>query len=158
MLLEKLNRWIDQTIDYNQAYSQPCDCFKNEFLGYFHTDFLRKCRFVVTDTLPFPEFDSLYKIGLESLITDQNMPAIAYKQMYFIYPDYQHDLSIHLHELIHTCQWQLMGIWFLKRYLDELQGDQGALFSLEQQAMEISCRYVKGEQPIDVKSIIYSQM
>ncbi|CAG8998302.1 MAG: hypothetical protein CENE_00244 [Candidatus Celerinatantimonas neptuna] len=156
MLLEQLNYWIDKTIERHVALSQSCDCFKSEFLGYFNADFLRKCCFVVTDTLPFPRLERLYPSEGYSFISNKRFPAVAYKDMYFIHSEYQHDLSVHLHELIHICQWQLMGIWFLQQCLDEWQDDNGLAPSLEQQAIDISRRYVKGKRPVDVKSLIYS--
>ncbi|MFM2480091.1 hypothetical protein [Celerinatantimonas sp. YJH-8] len=157
MILEKLERWIDATIaSYPEAI--PCSCFAEEFAGYFQPDYLARCHFVITDEIPIPQMPELDSIGIRAFLSHPDRRTICYKQTYFIKSAVKDNRLLHFHELIHTYQWKLLGVWFFQRYFDEYHnfGYQNA--PLERMAIEMTRHYQKRLPAIDVQSWLYGQI
>ena len=63
---------------------------------------------VRTDRLPVPPFSAL---GLWEFAGFENQPlsGITYKDTYFLQRSVATDETLHLHELVHVVQWQVLG-------------------------------------------------
>ncbi len=141
-MIDKINNWIDQTLENFSDSKQSCDQFALEFSGYYPSAFLSNSYFVVVDEIPKPNFPELYQAGLGKFI-DMDVAGITYKNTYFIKLFYEDDRPLHFHELVHVLQWKILGAeGFIQRYIKEIQkyGYQSAplekmAYSLQNQFM-----------------------
>ncbi len=106
-MLDKINNWIDQTLDDNSNERVSCECF-SQFKGFYTSEFLEKSYFVVVNQLPKPDFQELRQAGLGGFI-DTDFGGITYKNTYFIKKRQENNLALHFHELVHVLQWKKLG-------------------------------------------------
>ncbi|SEF86376.1 hypothetical protein [Vibrio hangzhouensis] len=150
MPIKEFDRWIDETIQKYEWQSLPCSEFEQVFAGYYSPEYLAQCRYVVTEKIPKPDIEGLRGLGLGDFL-DMDCGAITYKNMYFIKPQHQSDLEIHIHELMHTIQWQLLGgVGFLERYVREINEFGYDRAPLENMAYDLGRHFNKDRLPIPV--------
>jgi len=120
-VINKINNWVDQTLEKFSDRKQSCDQFTFEFSGYYPSAFLSDSYFVVIDEIPKPNFPELYQAGLGDFIA-MDVAGITYKNTYFIKLFYEDDRILHFHELVHVLQWKFLGAeGFIQRYIKEIQ-------------------------------------
>ncbi|MFK5915186.1 MAG: hypothetical protein QM484_12500 [Woeseiaceae bacterium] len=153
-MLNKIEQWIDQTnIDYkNERIS--CDCFIDDFNGFYPISFLKQAYFVVVEDIPKPNFPSLREIGLGDFI-DMKVDGITYKNIYYILPHVAQNLRLHFHELVHVAQWGNLGAGnFIQRYISEIQSHGYADAPLEKMAYGLDTHYASRGEKLDVPSYV----
>ncbi|MCI5145873.1 MAG: hypothetical protein D3923_10185 [Candidatus Electrothrix sp. AR3] len=133
-MIQLIENWIDQTLDFYSDEKKSCVCFSAPFKGYYPKDLLSRSYYVVADELPRIDLPELRREGLGGFI-DMDFIGITYKNTYFIKKDYENDLALHFHELVHVVQWQYLGAKaFIARYIDELKTNGYAASPLEEMA------------------------
>lgn len=153
-VLSKVERWIDQTnIDYaNRRVS--CECFSEDFNGFYPREFLKNAYFVIVASIPKPDFPGLREIGLGDFI-DMKVDGITYKNTYYILPHEVKNLRLHFHELVHVAQWKYLGAAnFIQRYIEEIQNFGYAEAPLEKMAYGLDAHYSNNGQEIDVLNYV----
>lgn len=154
MPIEKFDVWIDEIVSDNEEQAKSCRKFSDVFSGYYSPEYLSKCKFVVVDNIPKPDIPELRQIGLGGFL-DMDCGAITYKHMYFMKPQHQDDLEIHIHELMHTVQWeQLGGKGFLKRYVQEINEFGYDDAPLENMAYDLGRSFKSGAVAQDVVKLV----
>lgn len=149
-MLDKIEQWIDQTnFDYtNQRIC--CDCFTDDFIGFYPASFLEQAYFVAVDDIPKPDFPELREMGLGDFI-DMNVDGITYKNTYYILPHIAQNLRLHFHELVHVSQWGYLGAFnFIQRYITEIQTHGYADAPLEIMAYSLDAHYANRGEILDV--------
>lgn len=157
-MLHKIESWIDQTnIDY-QGVRLSCSKFSEEFKGFYSLRFLRKAYFVVTDTIPKPNFPELRQMGLSNFI-DMEVHGITYKDTYYVLPHLADELRLHFHELVHVAQWRHLGsIPFIERYITEIQTVGYFEAPLEKMAYAFDSHFSSGGNQIDIQTYVASKI
>ncbi|HAT8544758.1 hypothetical protein F6X00_11570 [Vibrio vulnificus] len=154
MPIEQFDEWIDNIVSEYEEQAQSCSKFSNVFSGYYSPEYLAGCKFVVTDTIPKPDIPELRQIGLGDFL-DMDCGAITYKHMYFMKPQHQENLEIHIHELMHTVQWnQLGGVGFLERYIQEINEYGYDDAPLENMAYALGRSFKSGAAATDVVKLV----
>ena len=153
-MLAKIEQWIDQTLTEHSASTISCNVFSKPFSGFYSTDTLEECFYVVIDKIPKPDFPELYEAGLSSFI-NMDVEGITYKNTYFIKSGYEDNLSLHFHELVHVAQWQHLGaIAFIQSYMHEIQTSGYHDAPLEKMAYASDTRFANNEEHIDIPSYV----
>jgi hypothetical protein len=120
-MINKIESWIDETIDGHLKNRVSCECFAKAFSGFYPIEYLSRSYYVVVEQIPKPDFPELRQAGLGDLI-DRPLSGITYKDTYFIKKGCESDLVLHFHELVHVAQWQVLGPSnFITRYISEAQ-------------------------------------
>ncbi|OOF10254.1 MULTISPECIES: hypothetical protein [unclassified Salinivibrio] len=154
MPIKQFDKWIDSIVSKYEIEAQCCSKFSGVFSGYYSPEYLAKCKFVVTDVIPKPDIPELRHIGLGDFL-DMDCGAINYKHMYFMKPQHQENLEIHIHELMHTIQWeQLGGEGFLKRYVQEINEHGYDNSPLENMAYDLGRSFKSGGAAVDVANLV----
>ena len=154
-MLNKIEQWIDQTnIDYRKERIS-CDCFIDEFKGFYPISFLKQAYFVVVNNIPKPDFPGLREIGLGDFI-DMKVDGITYKNTYYILPHVEKNLRLHFHELVHVAQWEKLGaVNFIQRYIGEIESNGYADAPLEKMAYGLDAHYDANRgKKLDVPSYV----
>ena len=153
-VLNKIEQWIDQTnIDY-RSERISCDCFIDDFNGFYPISFLKQAYFVVVENIPKPDFPGLREIGLGGFI-DMRVDGITYKNTYYILPHVEQNLRLHFHELVHVAQWGNLGAAnFIQRYIREIQSHGYAGAPLEKMAYVLDAHYASRGEKLDVPSYV----
>lgn len=149
-MINKIESWIDETIEDHLNNRVSCECFAKVFNGFYPIEFLSRSYYVVVEQIPKPDFPELRQAGLGDFI-DKPLAGITYKDTYFIKKGCEKDLELHFHELVHVVQWQILGARnFIGRYIVEMQqyGYEGSL--LEKMAYELQYSFSKKGQPFNV--------
>ncbi|MGF1761506.1 hypothetical protein L4D76_27095 [Photobacterium sagamiensis] len=158
MVLEKFDAWIDEINKSYKYQAISCESFYDHFKGYYSRDFLRECRYVITNDIPKPSFPELIDIGLGDFL-DMDCGAITYKNTYFMKPQHKDDLEIHIHELVHSIQWQkLGGIGFLQRYAKEINVFGYDDAPLENMAYEVGRHFINKGKPFSILKLVESKI
>lgn len=153
-MVEVIEKWIDQTIMNYSNKMKSCECFAEQFQGYYSEEFLSKSNFVVLDEIPKIDIQELREAGLSEFI-DMDFTGITYKNVYFIKNGFENDLAMHFHELVHILQWQYLGSKkFISRYISELKehGYMGA--PLEKMAYSLEDGFRNNSQIINVQHYV----
>lgn len=120
-MIDKIEQWIDQTLKNYSNKIVSCECFSSYFVGFYSSEFLSRCYYVVVEDIPKPDFPELRHAGLGNFI-DMEIDGITYKNTYFIKKGKENNLTLHFHELVHVLQWQYLGAKvFISRYVSEIQ-------------------------------------
>jgi hypothetical protein len=101
--------WIQRTLDSYAAMARPVASFGFPRLPlYFSESLLNVAKVVLTDRLPVPPMSAM---GLSEFASFEMQPmsGITYRDTYFLVPNASADESVHLHELVHVVQWQVLG-------------------------------------------------
>jgi len=157
-VLDKINDWIDQTLDDHSNERVSCECFSSQFKGFYPYEFLEKSYFVVVNQVPKPDFPELRQAGLGSFI-DTDFGGITYKNIYFIKKGQENNLALHFHELVHVLQWQNLGaLEFINRYMEEILkfGYEGA--PLEKMAYALEDHFTKRTAPFSIPNYVLQQI
>lgn len=149
-MLDKINGWIDHTIENYSNQKVSCGCFAAHFKDFYSPEFLSQSYYVIVPQLPKPDFPELRQAGFGNLI-DTDFNGITYKNTYFIKNGKENSLKLHFHELVHVLQWQTLGAKaFINRYMDEIlrYGYEDA--PLEKMAFALEEHFVKGGKPFNI--------
>lgn len=138
-MIEKLEQWIDQTLQDYSNEKKSCECFLTDFKGFYPAEFLSTSSFVVLDQIPKPDFPELRQAGFGDFI-DMEAVGITYKNTYFVKKGDEKRLDLHFHELVHVLQWQFLGVQgFMSRYMDEI-----TQYGYDKAPLEIMAYYLDG--------------
>lgn len=150
-MLEKIERWIDATISTHRHRRVPCDSLAEDFEGFYPREFLSKSYYVLTDSLPMPDFPELYDLGLGGFL-EMDADGITYKDTYFMKPHLMDKLDLHFHELVHVAQWQFLGASaFIDRYIKEYTKFGYRNAPLEEMAYSLQRYYCANKnKPMDI--------
>ncbi|MFM2483580.1 hypothetical protein [Celerinatantimonas yamalensis] len=160
LIHEQLQFWVDQLLATKyRASALSCECFYPALKGYFPREYLAQCSYIVVDELPSPEhFFAKHQIDMPSFVLNSPRRSVTYGKQYFIHNDYVEDVAVHLHELVHTCQWHVLGSWFLGEFIQQIQEYSIDNAPLEIMACEVEHHFRQHGSPIDVKSLVYSRL
>ena len=101
--------WIQRTLDAHAPERRVVSSFNFLRLPqYFSAELLKRARVVVTGKLPRPPL-SAFGLREFAYFEDQFISGITYKDTYFLQPNIAVVESVHLHELVHVVQWQVLG-------------------------------------------------
>lgn len=157
-LVSKIDNWINDTLESHYDQMVSCKQFSSYFDGYFTEKFLSNSFYVICSVLPKPDFPELRAAGFGDFI-DDNHEGITYKNCYFVKPEQEDNLFLHLHELVHVCQWEILGAeMFIKNYMDELQKYGYEDAPLEQMAKAFEYNYSIQADPIDIVDTLESEL
>lgn len=157
-MLDKINDWIDKTLDDNLNERVSCKCFSSQFKGFYLPEFLEKSYFVVVNKVPKPNFPELRQARLGGFI-DTDFDGITYKNTCFIKKGQENNLALHFHELVHVLQWKNLGaLAFINRYIEELLkfGYEGA--PLEKMAYALEDHFTKKNTPFSVSNYVQEKI
>jgi len=153
-MINKIESWIDETIEGHLNNRVSCECFAKVFNGFYPIDFLSRSYYVVVEQIPKPDFPELHQVGLGGFI-DMPVDGITYKDTYFIKKDCEEDLELHFHELVHVLQWQILGASnFISRYITEIQQYGYDDSPLEKMAYELQNSISKKVHPFNVSDYV----
>jgi len=153
-MLDKIEKWIDQTNSYHKGQRISCGRFVEDFKGYYSESFLKQTYFVVLDDIPKIDLPELRVLGFGDFI---DMPAngITYKNTYYITPSGINNLRLHFHELVHVVQWQILGAEnFITRYMTEIKEFGYNEAPLEIVAYGLDEEYANKERIINVSNFV----
>ena len=152
-MLEHLVDWVDAVVNKNIKNANRCSVLAPYLRGYYPREFLDRCYFVVTKTLPKPQID-IDDPNIQRFLS-QDDDGITYKNVYFIKPEALDDLCLHVHELVHVAQWSILGVnGFIERYLGELNQYGYNQSPLELMASEIEYKFRERQEIINVPNIV----
>lgn len=157
-MLDKINDWIDQTLEIHANDRISCKCLSSQFKGFYSTEFLEKSYFVVVNQIPKPDFIALRQSGLGDFI-DMDASGTTYKNTYFIKQGQEDNLDIHFHELVHVLQWENLGsMGFISRYMEEILkfGYEGA--PLEKMAYALENHFTKRREPFSISNYVQQKI
>lgn len=157
-MIEKIEKWIDDTNSHFFDKRQSCAQFSKEFAGFYSTEFLSNAYFVVVDSIPKPDFPELQDIGINDFLAIVPR-GITYKNTYYLIPSAANNLRVHFHELVHVAQWQHLGApTFIQRYMAEIQRVGYADSPFEKCAYELDTHYSNGGDKIDVPALVAGKL
>jgi hypothetical protein len=151
--LPTIVNWIQQTLDAHAQERRAVSSFRFRRLPHLFSEaLLNRASVVLADRLPVPPLSAL---GLTEFSDFENraMDGITYKDTYFLRATAATDESLHVHELVHVVQWQVLGPEnFLLLYANGLS-ERGYLeCPLETMAYEHQRRFDAGEPPYSVEN------
>ena len=153
-MINKIENWIDETLEAHLSNRVSCECFIKEFKGFYPIEFLSGSFCVVVEEIPKPDIEELRQAGLGDFI-DSTHDGITYKDTYFIQKDYEGDLALHFHELVHVAQWGIFGARnFISRYISEVQHYGYEDSPLEKMAYELQDAFTNKEHPFNIPDYV----
>ena len=157
-MIQKVENWIDETNAAFVAQRNSCALFEAAFDGFYWPDYLRKSYFVVVDDIPRPDFPELRQIGMDDFI-DMPVVGITYKNTYYIRRQYEQDLNLHFHELVHVAQWTFLGaLNLINRYIFEIQQYGYNEAPLEKMAYELTEHFELNAGTLDVLQFVQNKI
>ncbi|MBN7818707.1 hypothetical protein J0A65_02460 [Bowmanella sp. Y57] len=157
-MIEKIEQWIHQTNRAHSAKRQSCILFREQFKGFYSPSFLQNAYFVVTDNIPKPDFPELRDAGLDDFL-DMEVDGMTYGNTYYVKQEYEEDLVLHFHELVHVLQWQQLTVpRFIARYMQEVQAFGYRKAPLEDMAFSLEDRFKAGESSFDIAGYVSSHL
>ena len=145
--------WIQRTLDFHAAQARPVASFGFQRLPFYVSEsLLNAAQVVITDHLPVPPLSAM---GLSDFagFEVQPMSGITYGDTYFLVPNASANESVHLHELVHVIQWEILGARdFLLLYAAGLIEHDYASSPLEKMAYEHQARFEAGQEPYSVET------
>ena len=117
-IADEIETWIDKISKRYSENTISCASIYDHLRGCYSLNFLEKCRYVVVDRIPRPE------INLPEFydFLTMDIEGITYKNLYFLKSGCEDNIALHLHELVHVAQWELLGAnSFINRYITELK-------------------------------------
>ena len=153
-MINKIESWIDETIDSHLKNRVSCECFAKVFSGFYPVEFLSESYYVVVEHIPKPDFPELRQAGLGEFI-DRPLAGITYRDTYFIKRGCESDLELHFHELVHVAQWKVLGSSnFIIRYISEMQQQGYEDAPLEKMAYGLQNSFSKKSYPFSVPDYV----
>ncbi len=157
-MLNKINEWIDQTLENFSGKQQSCEKYASEFEGFYPSEFLSNSYFVVVDKIPKPKFPELYQAGLGDFV-DMDVDGITYKNTYFIKPSFKDYQALHFHELIHVLQWKYLGaLAFIQRYIGEIRQYGYKDAPLERMAYFLQGKFMSQDRVISIPEYVQKKI
>jgi len=157
-VLDKIDSWIDQTLENHSNQAVSCDRFCSQFNGFYPPEFLSNCYYVVIDRLPKPDFPELRQAGFGSFI-DMDFEGITYKNTYFIKKGNEDNLALHFHELVHVLQWQYLGAKvFIQRYMEQILSFGYRDAPIEKMAYDLQSHFSMSREPFSISDYVKNKM
>jgi hypothetical protein len=130
--LPQVEIWINQLLAAYAGAASTIDVQRFRRLPeYLPYHVLHAARYIVVERTPFPPVSQLGIPEFERMEA-MAMGGITFGQTYFLTTDHVADEGTHLHELIHTIQWSVLGVRdFLLTY-----GLGLAMYGYEQSPLE----------------------
>lgn len=108
-ILPQATAWIGELLERHQHAAKSVASFGFKRLpGYFAKDTLERARVVLLDAVPKPPLTA-WGLAAMADFEAQEDDGITFENLYFLKHSCALDESLHLHELIHTIQWQVLG-------------------------------------------------
>jgi hypothetical protein len=158
--LPLVQHWIDGLLNQHKRYAKPVGSFGFQRLpSYFEAETLKRAFVVLVDSVPIPP---LAAFGL-SLLADfetQDFQGITYQDVYFLKRACANDESLHLHELIHTIQWHVLGPeQFLLGYaLGHAMSGGYQTNPFEEIAYDLQARFVEQPTPFKIEPLVLDHL
>ena len=157
-MLEKIEQWIDATLDDFSDRKITCKVLAPHFNGFYPPEFLETGYFVVVDKIPKPDFPELRQSGLGGFI-DMDVDGITYKNTYFIKKGCENNFSLHFHELVHVLQWRYLGAsGFIERYIKEIIKHGYRDAPLEIMAYALAAYYSAAKVAFDIPAYVQQKI
>jgi len=151
MNIKEINHWIDELLDKQAAQRISCTCLGDKLKGFYPSEFLAECAYVLVDDIPVPPI-TLPDLDISLF---RNADGITYKNTYFIRREREVDTSLHFHELTHCVQWKQLGAEsFIERYLSEILTVGYDKAPLEKMAYTAQAYFERGGQQVDMVSYV----
>jgi len=155
MNITEIDNAIDTILKEHESKRICCLKLQDALRSFYHPAFLKTSYYVPVDSIPKPQvsgpgFEDFLQIAVD---------GITYKDTYFIKTEYQSNIILHLHELVHVAQWRKLGsIAFLSRYIQEIQscGYDGS--SLENMAREAQGLFESSSEVVDLEQWVYAKL
>ena len=127
------------------------DCFTKETL--------ERARVVLLDAVPKPPLSAWGLAGMADFEAQED-DGITFQNMYFLKHSCAADESLHLHELIHTIQWQVLGSeQFLLAYAEGHLASGGyARNPLESIAFDLQGRFQQSQVAFGVEDLVLEHL
>ncbi len=149
-----IEEWIRQVNIFHEPERRSCSFFCEHFKGFYSPEFLETAYFVVTDTIPKPDFPELLEAGLGGFI-DMEFGGITYNDTYYVTKSSASEISLHFHELVHVIQWrELTPTGFIQRYIQEIQDFGYERAPLEKMAYTLQKDYELKKHTFDVAQYV----
>lgn len=153
--IEGIEHWIDVTLEEYQAERVCCLSLKDKIGSFYPDDVLENCFYVETNSMPKPEFAR--SIPGAPAFLDMAAAGITYKNTYFVIPGV--DISTHVHEIVHTLQWQMLGAAnFIQLYIYGVQSFGYRDSPLEVMAYDIQEEFEQGVKSMDVVARVEKEL
>ena len=153
-LVKALNGWMDEVVQKHKDRRVSCISLPPLFRDYFPAEFLENSYYVFVDEIPMPLGDSL-KEAYDLFRQVESIEGMAIKNTYFIKRGCESVMSHHFHELIHICQWQILGDEeFISRHLTELNTCGYKDSPLESMARLLESRFSNKEVISDLVRLV----
>lgn len=151
-------KWIDTTLNNYSEKRIPVSAIGHTRLfDYFPADYLDKKYVMYVDKVPVVPLDG---IGVPefSVMSQLSVIGITYLDSFFAQEDEKDNVALHFHELIHTIQWEYLGMEkFLLCYGYGLLTHGYRNSPLEEMAYDLEKRFISGEV-FDAIKIVNEQM
>jgi hypothetical protein len=108
-LAPKMEDWIQHTLKSHANGMRSVSSFNFKRLPFYFSDaLLRSASVVVVEEIPIPE---LQQLGFPEFAAfeRQAMSGVTYLNTYFVESRCALQESLHLHELVHVVQWEVLG-------------------------------------------------
>jgi hypothetical protein len=152
--------WIGDLLGRHRHAAKSVTSFGFKRLpDYFRKETLERARVVLVDAVPKPPLTAW---GLAEMadFEAQEDDGITFENLYFLKHSCATDESLHLHELIHTIQWQVLGIeQFLLAYAQGHLASGGyAGNPLERIAFDLQGRFQESQVAFGVEPLVLEHL
>jgi hypothetical protein len=159
-VLPQAKAWIGDLLERHQHAAKSVASFGFKRLpDYFTKETLERARVVLLDAVPKPPL-AAWGLAAMADFEAQEDDGITFENLYFLKHSCTLDESLHLHELIHTIQWQVLGIeQFLLAYAQGHLASGGyAANPLERIAFDLQGRFQQSEVTFNVEPLVLEHL
>jgi hypothetical protein len=159
-ILAQATAWIGELLERNRHAAESVASFGFKRLPeYFAKETLERARVVLLDALPKPPL-AAWGLAAMADFEAQEDDGITFENVYFLRHSCAWDESLHLHELIHTIQWRVLGSeQFLLAYAQgHLASDGYAENPLERIAFDLQGRFQQSHVAFGVEPLVLEHL
>jgi hypothetical protein len=158
--LPLVRAWINHTLAAHATQARSVASLGFTRLGsYYSTGLLTSATAIPVVSVPVPPLASMKLTGLDEF-ENLNAAGITYLSSFFVRLGYEHDESLHFHELVHVVQWQHLGPErFIMAYaLGHLLTGGYRTNPLEEMAYTLQARFDRNEPAFDVAAVVRAEL
>ena len=159
-VLPQATAWIGDLLKRHRHAAKSVASFGFKRLpDYFAKETLERARVVLLDALPKPPLTA-WGLAAMADFEAQEDDGITFENVYFLKHSCAWDESLHLHELIHTIQWQVLGPeQFMLAYAQGHLASGGyARNSLERIAFDLQGRFQQSHVAFGVELLVLEHL
>lgn len=152
--------WIGDILERHRHEAKTVASFGFKRLpDYFTKKTLECARVVLLDAVPKPPLSAWGLAGMADFEAQED-DGITFENLYFLKRSCAADESLHLHELIHTIQWQFLGFeQFLLAYVQGHLASGGyAGNPLERIAFDLQGRFQQSQVAFGVERLVLEHL